>query len=65
MAKRFYEKLMDKTSNSNMPGEVIMEDIPSVSGYSDSYLDDGITGIDNQMQADNAKKKSNKKHEKY
>jgi len=72
MAKRYYDSVsgseMISSTNSgfaNMPKEVVFKEYPKNDGFLKENLNDGMSGIDNQIKKDNSKKNSNLQPEKY
>jgi len=61
--KMKYNKSMiteDMSAHSNMPQNVIMKEYSSYESGLNTYLDDGMSGIDKQMMMDSKKMKSQK-----
>jgi len=44
----------DNSKFANLPTEVMMKPFPSMPGYMDMHMQDNITGIDKQMNADHS-----------
>lgn len=72
--KRYYDKAMESrdgamigtsTGQANMPQNVIMKNYPKGAGYMPEDLNDGLSGIDNQMSSDHSDAKGSKPDSKY
>lgn len=75
MAKRFHEARAQEhadgemignnnSAHANMPTEVVMKNYPDASSYLPENINDGGTGIDEQLRMDNSKKNSKLKPKK-
>ena len=58
--KRYYDGegmiSEDRNAMANLPQNVVIKEYPSTSGYLPENLNDGLSGIDEQMRLDNSKK---------